>query len=162
MYGLPQLGSNSHNELEGRLNKEGYFKSPLVPALWKHKTQPTQFVLVVNNFGIKYFTKEDLDHLADILKKYCNIKLNPEGKELVEIELDWDYTNKKVHLLMKPYLNKSLWQIDNIVPTKHHLSPYPHVEPKYGAKQQFAKYDKSEPVGDEEKKQTQKVTGKFL
>jgi hypothetical protein len=38
MYGLPQSGSNRHNELEERLNKEGYFKSPLVPAFWKHKT----------------------------------------------------------------------------------------------------------------------------
>jgi hypothetical protein len=36
MYSLPQSGSNSHNELEEQLNKEGYFKSPLVPALWKH------------------------------------------------------------------------------------------------------------------------------
>jgi hypothetical protein len=33
MYGLPQSGSNSHDELKERLNKEGYFKSPLVPAL---------------------------------------------------------------------------------------------------------------------------------
>jgi len=44
MYGLPQAGSNSHDKLEERLNKEGYYKSPLVPALWKHKTHPTQFV----------------------------------------------------------------------------------------------------------------------
>jgi hypothetical protein len=33
MYGLPQSSSNSYDELEERLNKEGYFKSPLVPAL---------------------------------------------------------------------------------------------------------------------------------
>jgi hypothetical protein len=32
MYSLPQSGSNSHDELGERLNKEGYFKSPLVPA----------------------------------------------------------------------------------------------------------------------------------
>ncbi len=68
MYGLPQSGSNSHEELEERLNKEGYFKSPLVPALWTHKTRPTQFVLIVNNFGIKYFMTEDLDHLINTLK----------------------------------------------------------------------------------------------
>ena len=89
------------------LNKEGYFKSPLVPALWKHKMQPTQFVLTVNNYGIKYFTTEDLDHLINTLKKYYDVKVDPEGKELVKIELDWDYKNRKVHLSMKPYLNKS-------------------------------------------------------
>jgi hypothetical protein len=53
MYGLPQSRSNSHDELEEQLNKEGYFKSTLVPALLKHNKQPTQFVLVVNDFGIK-------------------------------------------------------------------------------------------------------------
>jgi hypothetical protein len=88
--------------------------------------------------------------------------LNPDGKELVQIELDWDYTNKKVHLSMKPYLDKSLRQFDNVVPTKRQHSPYPHVELKYGAKEQFAEYDESEPVNNEEKKQIQKTTGKFL
>ena len=44
------VGSNSHDELKARLNKEGYFKSLLVPALWKHKTRPTQFVLIVDDF----------------------------------------------------------------------------------------------------------------
>ncbi len=41
MYGLPQSGSNSHDELETRLNQVGYFKHPLVPTLWKHQTRPT-------------------------------------------------------------------------------------------------------------------------
>ena len=63
---------------------------------------------------------------------------------------------------MKPYLDKALRQFDNVVPTKRQQSPYPHVEPKYGAKQQFAEYDESEPVGDAEKTQIQKITGKFL
>ncbi len=162
MYGLPQSGSNSHDELKERLNKEGYFKSPLIPALWKHKMQPTQFVLIIDNFGIKYFTTEDLDHLINTLKKYYNVKVNPEGTELVRIELDWDYKNRKVHLSMKPYLDKSLRQCDNVVPTKCQHSPYPHVKPKYGAKQQFAEYNESEPAGDDEKKHIQKVNGKFI
>jgi hypothetical protein len=81
MYDLPQSGLNSHDELKERLNKEGYFKSPLVPALWKHKMRPTQFVLIVDDFGIKYFTTEDLDHLINTLKKYYDVKVDPEGKK---------------------------------------------------------------------------------
>ena len=60
-----------------------------------------------------------------------------------------------------PYLQKALRQFNNIVPTKHEDSPYPHVEPKYGDKQQFAEYDTSAPVGKEEQKHVQRVTGKF-
>ena len=62
---------------------------------------------------------------------------------------------------MAPYLHKALRQFDNIVPTQRHDSPYPYTEPKYGAKQQFAEYDQSAPVGEKEQKYVQQVTGKF-
>jgi hypothetical protein len=92
MYGLPQLGSLGHDLLEERLNSEGYFKSKLVPALWKHKTKDIQFVLVVDDFGIKYTKEEELNHLVNSLQKYYDtVKFNKEGKEYVKIELDWDY-----------------------------------------------------------------------
>jgi hypothetical protein len=104
-----------------------------------------------------------LDHLIDTLKQHYDVTVDTEAKEfLVKIELDWDYTNIKVHLSMKPYLDKSLRQFDNVIPKKRQHSPYPHVEKTYGAKQQFAEYDESAPVGDKEKKHIQKVTGKFL
>ncbi len=80
----------------------------------------------------------------------------------MKIELDWDYDKGQVHLSMQPYLQKALRQFDNIVPSKHQDSPYPHVEPKYGAKEQFAEYDTSPPAGPEAQKHVQKVNGKFL
>ena len=67
-YGLPQGGSLSHDLLEKQLNKEGYFKSLTVPGLWKHRTRNIQFILVVDDFGIKYLKREDLDHLVAVLK----------------------------------------------------------------------------------------------
>jgi hypothetical protein len=162
MYGLPQAGSLGHDLLGQRLNKEGYFQSQIVPALWKHKTRPIQFVIVVDDFGIKYLKKEDLDHLIQSLEKYYDVSVNLDGKEQIrEIWLDWDNENRKVHLSMAPYLQKALRQFDNIVPTKCQDSPSPYAEPKYGAKQQFAGYDTSAPVGNAEQKYVQKVTGKF-
>ena len=162
MYGLPQAGSLGHDLLESRLNKEGYYKSKIVPGLWKHKSRPLQFVLVVDDFGIKYIRDEDLDHLVKTLEKYYDVKVDKDGKEYVKIELDWDYANGKVHLSMKPYLDKALRQFDNVTPTMRHNSPYPHVEPKYGAKQQYAAYDESPPASKEDQKYVQKVNGKFL
>ena len=94
MYGLPQAGSLGHDLLEERLNKEGYFQSQLVPGFWKHKTRPIQFVLVVDDFGIKYLKQADLDHLITLLEKYYDVTADLEGKEYVKIELDWDYKNK--------------------------------------------------------------------
>jgi len=63
---------------------------------------------------------------------------------------------------MEPYLRKALRQFDNLVPKKRQDSPYPHIEPKYGAKVQFAEYDDSPAVGKEGQTHAQKVNGKFL
>ncbi len=161
MYGLPQAGSLGQDQLEQRLNQEGYIQSQTVPGLWKHKTKTIQFVLVVDDFGIKYINKDDLDHLIRTLEKYYEVADDLDGKEFVIIELDWDYENKRVHLSMAPYLQKALRQFDNIVPTKRHDSPYPHIKTKYGAKQQYAEYDTSAPVGKDEQKHVLQVTGKF-
>ena len=106
--------------------------------------------------------QENLNHLHITLKQYYNVKLYPEGTEYVKINLDWDYTNKKVHLSMAPYLKKALRQFDKVIPTKQQQSLYPHVKPNYRAKQQFAEYDELDPVDNKKKKQIQKVTGKFL
>ncbi len=62
---------------------------------------------------------------------------------------------------MAPYLQKSLRQFNNIVPTKCQDSPYPYTELKYGAKQQFSEYDTSAPVGKDKQKYVQQVMGKF-
>jgi hypothetical protein len=90
MYGLPQAGSLGQDQLEQRLNKEGHFQSQTVPGFWKHKTKSIQFVLVVDDFGIKYINKDDLDHLIQTLEKYYDVAVDLDGKEFVKIELDWD------------------------------------------------------------------------
>jgi hypothetical protein len=52
MYRIPQAGLLANELLEKRLNKHGYYQSKLVPGLWKHKTRPIQFTLVVDHFGV--------------------------------------------------------------------------------------------------------------
>ncbi len=121
-----------------------------MPGFWKHKTKPIQFVLVVDDFGIKYLKQKDLDHLIRSLEKHYDVTVDLEGKEFIKIRLDWDYENREVYLSMAPYLQKALRQFDNIVPTQCHDSPYPHIEPKYGMKQQFAEYNTSAPVGQDD------------
>jgi hypothetical protein len=73
MYGLPQAGSLGHDLLEERLNKEGYFQSKIVSGLWKNKTRDIKFVLVVDDFGIKYIKEADLDHLIQALEKHYQV-----------------------------------------------------------------------------------------
>ena len=63
---------------------------------------------------------------------------------------------------MQPYLKKTLIQFDNLTPSKKKDVLYPHTPLRFGATEQFAKYDTSAPVGKGEQKYIQKVNGKFL
>jgi hypothetical protein len=65
MYGLPQAGIIAHKLLEKRLAEHGYYQSKIVHGLWKHKTKPICFCLVVDDFAIKYVNRADMDHLIN-------------------------------------------------------------------------------------------------
>ena len=46
---------------------------PHTPGLWRHTQIPTQFNLVVDDFGVKYTTKEDAQHLIHAIKETYEI-----------------------------------------------------------------------------------------
>ena len=56
-YDLPQSGRLETYLLRTRLEKAGYYEAVTTPGLWCHKWRPIQFVLLVDNFGIKYVGK---------------------------------------------------------------------------------------------------------
>jgi hypothetical protein len=76
IYGLPQSGRLAIQE---KLRPVGYHKVQHTPGLWKHMSRPIQFSLVVDDFGVKYTRKEDIDHLVSTLKKDFIISEDWEG-----------------------------------------------------------------------------------
>jgi len=104
MYGLPQVGLLANELLKQRLNKHGYFQSKLVPGLWKHITGPISFTLVVDNFGVKYFGKEDMD----VLQEHYQVKADWMGNIYIGIHMAWDYDKGQVHLYMQGYVQRAL------------------------------------------------------
>jgi hypothetical protein len=54
MYGLPQAGILSYNQLVSHLTKYGYSPCTHTPGIWTHATRSVTFCLVVDDFGIKY------------------------------------------------------------------------------------------------------------
>ena len=88
MYGLPQAGIIAQELLEERLNARGYHQSKFTPGLWAHKTRSTKFALVVDDFGIKYESKEDAQHLIDSLTPFYDITVDWEGTRFIELTLD--------------------------------------------------------------------------
>ncbi len=69
VWGLPQASTLANKRLQQKLAPFGYSECVNTPGLWKHDTRPISFTLVVNDFGVKYVSREDVDHLIDSIKK---------------------------------------------------------------------------------------------
>jgi hypothetical protein len=91
MYGLPQAGIIVQKLLTKRLHKAGYPQSMITPGNWQHDWHPISFTLVVDNFGLKYKNKNDIDQLTSILKQDYEIGTNWEGTRYLGFTLNWDY-----------------------------------------------------------------------
>jgi hypothetical protein len=60
VWGLTQAGILANKLLQKPLLSHGYYECANTPGLWKHKTRPISFRLVVEDFGVKYVGKEHL------------------------------------------------------------------------------------------------------
>jgi hypothetical protein len=69
VWGLPQAGILANKQLRQKLAPFGYHKSTNTLGLWRHESQPLTFTLLVNNFGVKFVNKADVDHLIASIKK---------------------------------------------------------------------------------------------
>ena len=137
-YGLPQSGKLANNLLRTRLEDAHYYKTSTTTGLWRHRWSSIQFVLIVDDFGLKYMRKQDADHLASVLKNHHDISQDWEGKKFAGIDLDWNYATKHCdrtcRLSMKNYINILLVRLNHPMPRKPQISPHKCREVKYGIK----------------------------
>ena len=98
-YGLPQSGKLANDLLRTRLNKAGYFEAPTTAGLWKHSWRPIQFVLIVDDFGVKYVGKQHANHLLRVLNEYYEMSEDWSGSKFAGIDLFWNYAPKHSELL---------------------------------------------------------------
>ena len=89
MYGLSQSGRIANQDLRKHLAKYGYCPTKRTPGLCKHQTRPISFKLVVDNFGIKYTNKDDIDDLFKPIKEKYPLKIDWTRAQYVGINLDW-------------------------------------------------------------------------
>jgi hypothetical protein len=164
MYGLPQAGILAQELLEQCMARHGYNQSKIVPGLWTHNTRQTTFTLVVDDFGVKYTSKVDAQHLIDARQEDYQITIDWTGAKYIGIMLDWDYVHRKVHLMMPKYIAKALERVQHPKPKQPQNSPHPCTITIYGAKtMQYVEQVDDTPLLDKEgKKYVQLVTGTLL
>jgi len=118
IYGLPQAGILSNKLLRNRLKPHGYYEVKYTPGLWRHVSRPTQFTLVVDEFGVKYNGRENLDHLIQALTETYTIKLDYDRSLYCGITLDWNYPERYVDISVSGYVPQKLIEYNHPAPTK--------------------------------------------
>jgi hypothetical protein len=119
--------------------------------------------LVVDDFGVKYINKTDVNPLIQALKQDYEIEEDWEGTRYLGITLDWDHKKRKVHLSMPGYVERALALFGHLIPKILQHQPHKHTVPTYGATIQYAKDDDATNLlSKEEKKYIQQVLSTFL
>ena len=163
MYDLPQAGRIANDRLKKFLEPYGYAPVPITPGLWTHKTNPLTFSLVVDDFGIKYVNRADVDHLIATLQKLYVIKTDWDATQYCGLHLAWDYVNRTCDISIPGYINRALQRFKHPTPARPQHSPHAWQKPDYGAKVQYAlEEDLSLPLSPDDTKRVQEVLGTLL
>ncbi len=164
MYSLPQAGILANKLLKKCLAKHGYFKQLHTPGLWRHKSCPIWFSLAVDDFGIKYIGKGNLQHLYDALwKETYKILEDYAGELYCGMNLKWNYNKGYANLSMPHYLMKQHTQYAHPAPDRPQHCPFSHSSIAYGKDTQAPMPTDDSPLLDDAgKKCIQQVVGSFL
>ncbi len=138
MYGLKQAAILAYKQLVKRLAKHGYTPIPTTNGLWKHITKRTLFALCVDDFGVKYDSIDDLNHLIAALKENYEITVDMEGRNFCGLCLEWNYKAGYVDISMPNYVQKKLIKFQHNKPTRPQYAPHKWLKPAYGKKLQYA------------------------
>ena len=78
------------------------------------------FSLYVDDFGIKYVVKQHAEHLMVVLQDQYKILSDWKGKRYLGLNIDWEYENRILHLLILGFLAESLTIFLHKHPRKPH------------------------------------------
>ena len=92
MYGLKHAAIIAYNQLISHMDPHGYYPVPFTTILWKYKTRKAKICLGVDDFGVKYFSKNYENHLLDSRKNHYVISTDWEGRNSLVLTIDWNYS----------------------------------------------------------------------
>jgi hypothetical protein len=118
---------------------------------------------VVDDFGVKYTARADVEFLASVLEQEYAIHTDWSGNKYLGISLDWQYeaTPPSLSLSLPGYVAKGLAACGYTPSGQVVRSPGGFVRPQYGVKTQLTTVDESPAVSPEVRKSIQQKLGIF-
>ena len=165
IYGLKEAGLLAFQHLVKNLDKDGYEPMKFTPGLWRHRSRPTTFTLCVDDFGVKYFSQEDADHLIAAVKSSYECTVDWTGSLYCGLNLKWDYDQGFMDVSMDGYVRRALKRFEHVPSssrTQH--APHPWTAPTYGKKtaQRPTKVSSAPPLDQKGTRRIQAITGTFI
>ena len=165
MYGLKQAAILAYEHLVKNLKPHGYTPIPHTVGLWKHTSRPITFCLCVDDFGIKYYNKDDVDHLFSCLNPHYQLKADWTGQNFCGLSFDWHYDKNYVDVSMPNYVKKVLHKFQHTPPKSPVYSPflaYPWKPQKQGERQYAPSQDTSPSLNPTRTTRIQSIVGSVL
>ena len=77
----------------------------------------------MDDFGVKYFSKDDVNHLIHSLKKHYAILTDWEVRNYLRLTIDWKYIEEYVYISMSKYMRKALERLQHPKPKRPQYAP---------------------------------------
>jgi hypothetical protein len=129
VWGLPQAGILPNKRLCRKLAPFAYFESTNTPGLWPQESKPITFTIVIDNFGVKYVNKANVDHLLSSITQMYKLTKDWTGNLYHGITLNWDYVNRTVDISMPGYIKQKFQEYEHVTAKKLKKCPF-SPEPK--------------------------------
>ena len=126
MPGLKQAALLAYDHLKASLSPYGYNPILGTIGMWKHESRPTIFCLCVDDFGAKYWSKEDADHLCNAIGMTYKYAVDREGQNYYGLSLDWNYVLGYVDISMPKYMPDTLKKLIHTPNISPQYAPHKH------------------------------------
>jgi hypothetical protein len=124
---------------------------------------PISFTLVLDDFGVKYVNKANVEHLLESFQATYILTADWTGDLYCGITLGWDYNNQYIDISMPGYIKKKLQDYGHLVPNRLQSCPYAPEPKQFGVTvQAFAPPNDTPKSNDTGIKQVQNIVGSIL
>jgi hypothetical protein len=161
MYGLKDAGKLSNLRLVSLLSASGFLETT-TPCLFRHVSRPISFVLVIDDFGIKYQNRDDYDYLISCLSRLYHVKSHPIASKFLGFAISHNRSQRTLSLSYPGYVDALLHRLrpHGVKPA---ASPAIYHPPVFGlSAPQHATTDSSPPATTAQKKELEIAIGYLL
>ncbi len=132
MYGLKEAGKLSNLRLVSLLSSFGFYETS-TPCLFKHVSRSILFVLVVDDFGVKYSLRSDFDFLVSCLSTLYHAKAHPIASKFLGFSVSHNHTARTFTVSYPGYASHLLARLRPLgVPLCN--SPSIYTPPVFGSR----------------------------